>query len=150
MDIRLRDVVDDDLEILLAYEHDPEAVARSRFVPREREAFLTHWRTRVLASPDSFVQAILVEGEVAGSIVAWDAADDGRRFTGYWLGRSFWGRGVGTAAMRAFLERERGRPLYADPHVGNTASCRLLERCGFVREGTDRDGDDEHAVYVLR
>lgn len=149
MDVQLRDVIDDDLEILLAYEHDPVAVARSRFTPRPREAFLRHWRTRVLAAPDSHVQAILVDGELAGSIVAWDA-DDGRRFTGYWLGRRFWGRGVGTAAMTAFLERERVRPLYADPHAGNTASWRLLERTGFVRVGTDREGDDEYSVYVLR
>lgn len=145
MEILLRDVVEDDLETFLAYEHDPEAVARPRFVPRERDAFLRHWRTRVLGGPDSFVQTIVVDGAVAGSIVAWDA-DDGRRFTGYCLGRGVWGRGVGSAAMRAFLERERGRPLYADPHEGNTASCRLLERCGFVREGTD----GEYAVYVLR
>lgn len=48
MDIRLRDVEDIRLELFLAYEHDPEAVARSRFVPRERDAFLTRWRTRVL------------------------------------------------------------------------------------------------------
>lgn len=58
---------------------------------------------------------------MTGSIVAWGAAD-GRRFTG----------------------------CYADPHVGDTASCRLRERCGFVREGTVGDGDDEYAVYVLR
>lgn len=149
MELLLRDVRDDDLEVLLAYEHDPEAVARSRFTPRPREAFLRHWRTRVLAAPDSHVQAILVDGSLAGSIVAWDA-DDGRRFTGYWLGRAYWGRGVGTTAMRQFLTRERVRPLFADPHVGNTASCRLLERCGFLREGADLDGDDEYAVYVLR
>jgi RimJ/RimL family protein N-acetyltransferase len=64
------------------------------------------------------------------------------------LGQKFWGRGVGTAALQQFLQRERVRPLYADLFAGNTASVRLLERCGFRRVGTERDGDLE--VLLLR
>jgi RimJ/RimL family protein N-acetyltransferase len=33
--------------------------------------------------------------------------------------------------------------------VGNTASVRLLERCGFRRVATDHDGDLEFAVLKL-
>ncbi|CAM5282409.1 N-acetyltransferase GCN5 [Streptomyces badius] len=31
--VQLRNVVPEDLEVFLAYEHDPEAVRRSRFAP---------------------------------------------------------------------------------------------------------------------
>ena len=62
---------------------------------------------------------------------------EGRRFVGYWLARPFWGRGIGTAALRLFLTEEQVRPLYADTDVGNTASARLLERCGFRRVETE-------------
>ncbi|GAA1677497.1 GNAT family N-acetyltransferase [Nonomuraea maheshkhaliensis] len=146
-DVRLRDVVEADLEVFLAQEHDPEAVRRSRFAPREREAFLRHWRTSVLGDPDVHVQAITVDDELAGNLVAWWEGD--RRFIGYWMGRAFWGRGVGTRALGLFLQAERTRPLYADPFHGNTASVRLLERLGFERTGTVRHGDDEHIMLTL-
>ncbi|WP_179891326.1 GNAT family N-acetyltransferase [Streptomyces sp. st170] len=145
--VQLRDVVPEDLEAFLAYEHDPEAVRRSRFAPRERDAFMTHWETRVLGDPANFVQTVVVDGETAGSVVAWWEED--RRFIGYWLGRAYWGRGIGTRALTAFLEREPARPLYADPAAGNTGSVRLLEKCGFTATGAVRFGEDEHVVLVL-
>ncbi|MFJ7413783.1 GNAT family N-acetyltransferase [Streptomyces sp. NPDC098077] len=149
--VRLRDVEPADLEVFLANEHDPEAVRRSRFPPREREAFMAHWTSRVLGDPANLVQTVVVDdgttGNVAGSIVAWWEGE--RRTIGYWLGRPYWGRGIGTLALTAFLERETVRPLYADPAVGNTGSVRLLEKCGFTATGTERYGEDEHVVLVL-
>ncbi|WP_308250938.1 GNAT family N-acetyltransferase [Nonomuraea rhizosphaerae] len=65
-----------------------------------------------------------------------------RRFLGYWLGRAFWGRGVGTRALGLFLELEKTRPLYADPFEGNTASVRLLDGVSA--------GDQEITLRVLR
>ncbi|MFJ7148688.1 GNAT family N-acetyltransferase [Streptomyces sp. NPDC100445] len=145
--VALRNVSDEDLEILFGYEHDPVAVRRSAFTPRPRDAFFRHWRERVLPDPDSLVRAVTVGGEVAGSVVSWTM--DGRRYVGYWLGRAFWGRGVGTRALGLFLELERVRPLYADPFAGNTASVRLLGRHGFERIGTVRDGEREHVLLAL-
>ena len=49
----------------------------------------------------------------------------------------------------AALERERYRPLYADPAGANTGSVRLLEKHGFQRTGTVRHGENEHVVFVL-
>ncbi|MBV1945625.1 MULTISPECIES: GNAT family N-acetyltransferase [Streptomyces] len=145
-DVRLRGVTEDDLELFLAFEHDPEAVRRSRFTPRPRDAFLTHWRTRVLPGPDSLVRTVTAGGEVAGNIVSW-AQEDGRRFVGYWLGRPYWGRGIGSRALALFLALDPVRPLYADPFAGNTASVALLEKHGFARVGT-ADGEG-HLLLVL-
>jgi RimJ/RimL family protein N-acetyltransferase len=146
-DVRLRDVEKPDLEVLFEQQLDPEAARLANFPSRDRERFMTHWTTRVLGDPTVFVQTVTVEGEVAGSVVAWWDRD--RRFVGYWLGRPFWGRGVGTRALRLFLRREPVRPLYADPYSGNTASVRLLEKCGFERAGTVRYGQAEHIMLVL-
>ncbi|MFF5020031.1 GNAT family N-acetyltransferase [Streptomyces sp. NPDC001165] len=146
-DVRLRDVTDDDLHVFHDYEQDPEAVRRSRFTPRPRDAFLRHWRERVLGDPDCLVRTVTVDGEVAGSVVSW--TEDGQRYVGYWLGRPYWARGVGTRTLGLFLELERVRPLYADPFSGNTASVRLLEKHGFERAGTVRHGEDEHVLLVL-
>ncbi|MER5937678.1 GNAT family protein [Streptomyces sp. NPDC001928] len=146
-EVRIRDVLDADLEAFLAYEHEPEAVRRSRFTPRPRDAFMKHWRTSVLGDETCLVQTVVAGGEVAGHVVAW--WDGERRFLGYWLGRPYWGRGVGTQALALFLALERTRPLYADPFHANTASVRLLERHGFQHAGTLRHGDDEHVLLVL-
>ncbi len=146
-DVQLRDVDDADLEVFFEQQREEEAVRRARFPARDRERFLTHWRTKVLGNPTGRAQTVTVDGEVAGNIVSW--WQDGRRFVGYWFGQRFWGRGVGTAALRQFLRRERIRPLYADPFVGNTASVRLLERCGFRPGGVDHEGDLEFVVLRL-
>lgn len=151
-DVQLRDVVEADLEFLLAYEHDPEAVRRSRFPPRPRDAFMAHWKSKILGDSTVFVQTVTVDGDPAGSIVAWWEGEQGvggRRFVGYWLGRPYWGRGVGSVALGLFLRRETNRPLHADPFAENTASVRLLEKHGFRRTGSVRHGDNEHILLVL-
>ncbi|CCK27753.1 acetyltransferase [Streptomyces davaonensis JCM 4913] len=145
--VELRDVVEADLDIFLDFEHDPEAVRRSRFVPRPRERFMRHWKERVLGDPDNLVQTVVVDGEVAGNFCAWTDGD--RRFIGYWLGRAYWGRGVGSSALGLFLRREAARPLYADPFKDNTASVRLLEKHGFQRVGTLTHGEGEHILLML-
>ncbi|MGW0827461.1 GNAT family N-acetyltransferase [Streptomyces sp. NPDC002845] len=147
-DVRLRGVRESDLELFHAYENDAEAVRRSRFTPRPREAFMTHWATKILGDRTVFVRTVTVGGEPAGSIVAW-WEEDGRRFLGYWLGRRYWGRGVGTTALALFLQQEKHRPLHADPFKGNTASVRLLEHHGFRHADTVHHGEDEHALLVL-
>ncbi|MEU9660172.1 GNAT family N-acetyltransferase [Streptomyces chartreusis] len=146
-DVRIRDVLDSDLEAFLVYEHDPEALRRSRFTPRPRDAFMKHWRTSVLGDETCLVRTVLAGEEVAGSVVSWWDGD--RRFLGYWLGRPYWGRGIGTRALALFLDTERTRPLYADPFHANTASVRLLEHHGFRRAGLVHHGDDEHVLLVL-
>jgi RimJ/RimL family protein N-acetyltransferase len=146
-EVRLRDVEESDLETFLEYEHDPEAVERAKFPPRERDRFMTHWRTRVLGDPTVLVQTVTVDGEPAGNVVSW--WEQGRRFVGYWFGRRYWGRGIGTRALELFLQLERVRPLYADPFTGNTGSVRVLEKCGFERAGTVWYGENEHVLLAL-
>jgi RimJ/RimL family protein N-acetyltransferase len=96
------------------------------------------------------VQTVTVDGEVAGHVVAW--WEHNRRFIGYWLGRRYWGRGVGgvgTKALTLFLQREETRPLHADPFAGNAGSVRLLEKLGFERTGTVWHDKNEHVMLVL-
>jgi RimJ/RimL family protein N-acetyltransferase len=94
------------------------------------------------------VRTVTVDGVPAGNLVAW-TQEDGRRFIGYWLGRAYWGRGIGTRALALFLARETTRPLHADPAAANTGSVKLLERHGFRRTGTLRYEDVEHLLLVL-
>ncbi len=141
MNVTLRPVEAADLPVFFEHQNDPVACERVGWTPRDRAAFDAHWR-RIMINPDSLLRTVLVDGEVAGNVVSW--SHDGRRDVGYWLGREFWGRGVGPEALRLFLDVETTRPLYADPLATNAASVAVLRRCGFVEAG--RDGD--HLVMV--
>ena len=109
-DVRLRDVEKDDLPLFFEHQRDPVAVAMVMFKSRDAEAFAAHW-AKLLADDSLLKKAVLVDGQVVGHIGSWTA--DGKREIGYWLDRAFWGRGVATEALRAFLRLEKTRPLYA-------------------------------------
>jgi RimJ/RimL family protein N-acetyltransferase len=137
--VALRNVEEDDLPIFFRHQDDPDAARMAAFPRRDHEAFMTHWRTKVLANPENMTRAVIVDGRVAGNVVAWTG--DGRRFVGYWLGQEHWGRGVATRAVAAFLEQERTRPLFAWVAETNRASIRVLEKSGFALA---RPGDEAH------
>jgi RimJ/RimL family protein N-acetyltransferase len=102
--------------------------------PPDRRAFDAHW-ARISADPGIVTRTILRDGAVVGYIVAFERF--GQPEVGYWIGRSFWGRGVATAALRAFLAVLPTRPLYARVAADNAGSIRVLEKCGFVLSGRD-------------
>ena len=138
MDIALRDVREADLDASFVHLQDDGAVWMAAFTPpdpSDREAFDAHWR-RLLADDTVLARTIEVDGAVAGHIASFDMLGD-RELT-YWLDRAVWGRGVGTGALKAFLELERTRPLHARAASDNAGSIRLLEKCGFVRVDTER------------
>jgi RimJ/RimL family protein N-acetyltransferase len=136
-----------DLATLFEHQADPEAAAMALFEPRDRETFQAHWAT-IIADPALTALAILSEGEVAGNVVSWEA--EGVRLVGYWVGRDHWGRGVATAALRAFLEAERRRPLHALVAETNVGSIRVLEKCGFEPSDEDLSTGDGVPELVYR
>lgn len=132
--VRLRDVVEDEFPTFYDHQLNPEAIRMAAFPPREWAAFMAHW-AKILGDETVTAQTILLDGEVAGNVVSFDQF--GERHVGYWLGREFWGRGVATEALSQYLRHERTRPLYARVARHNTASIRVLEKCGFALSGED-------------
>ena len=57
---------------------------------------------------------------------------------GYWLAESCWGRGIVTEALSAVtryaIETHGLTRIFAVPFAWNTASCRVLEKAGYVLE----------------
>lgn len=147
-DVCLRSVEEADLAIFFAQQADEEARRRAAFPGRGREEFFAHWR-KILADPNCVLRTVVFDGRVAGNMVCWGTC--GERNVGYWLGREFWGMGVGTAALRLFLAEVAERPLVAHVAKENRASIRVLEKCGFVAIGEDRfvGVDGEEAVELV-
>jgi RimJ/RimL family protein N-acetyltransferase len=61
---------------------------------------------------------------------------------GYWLGEPYWGRGIMTSAVQVTSDYVLNRfdivRLEASVFAWNPASMRVLEKCGFSREGVLR------------
>jgi RimJ/RimL family protein N-acetyltransferase len=133
--ILLRDVIASDLPIFFEQQLDPVANQMAAFPAREREAFMAHW-TKILADETNILKTILFDEQVAGNIVSWQHS--GEREVGYWLGREYWGKGIATRALSAFLDHVTTRPLYAYVAKHNIASIRVLEKCGFTITGEDK------------
>jgi RimJ/RimL family protein N-acetyltransferase len=146
-EVRLRPVEDDDLPVFLAHQDDPVAAAMASFPTRAPVEFFAHWAT-IRADPTNVTRTIVADGEVAGDIVTW--LEKGEREVGYWIGRSWWGRGVATAALRLLLAEIPDRPMTAHVALDNIGSQRVLEHCGFVRIGEAVADDGVHeAIYRL-
>ena len=84
--------------------------------------------------------AIAVGDEAVGSI-GFVLHPDVERVSaeiGYWLAEPFWGRGLATEALvgvtKYAIETHQLTRVYALPFAWNAASCRVLEKAGFVVE----------------
>jgi RimJ/RimL family protein N-acetyltransferase len=138
-DLFLRDVVDDDLPIFFEHQLDPDANSVAAFTaedPADREAFEAHWN-RILADPTVIARTIVCDGRVVGSVLSYEM--DGKPEVSYWIDKPYWGRGIATRALSAFLaDVNRARPIYAHVVHDNVASLRVLEKCGFTVIGEAR------------
>ena len=141
----LRDVLEGDLTIFFEHQQDADARRMAAFPGREWDAFVAHWRTKVLAEPSARVKTVVSSGRVAGYVASWEG--DGERFIAYWLGKEYWGQGIATAAVAEFLLcHELKRPLHAHVARANIGSIRVLQKSGFQAVGpttTEADGVEE-------
>jgi len=154
-DMLLRDVMRSDLPIFFDQQLDPDANHMAAFTakdPSDRDAFLAHW-SRILGDGTITIQTILFDGQVAGSVLSYEDEDKGPEVS-YWIGKPYWGKGVATRALSAFLKHIEVRPLYARAAKDNLASLRVLEKCGFARIGEDKGfanaRSEEIEEFILR
>ncbi len=121
---------------------DEASLARhARFPHPYTRADAEDWIRRVESEgepPRCF--AIVLDGQPVGGIGFGPLEDVNRRTAevGYWLGETYWGRGIATEALRlvsdyAFSSFELDR-LQAGVFEWNAASCRVLEKAGYAFE----------------
>ena len=148
MEITLRPWRADDLAALVPLADDPRVARNLRdafpspYSEADGRAFLE--LCAQLEPPQALFLAVTADGALAGGIGLTFGADVARKSAelGYWLGEPFWGRGIASAAVRQICARGFGEyglvRIYAEPFAYNKASQRVLEKCGFEREGVLR------------
>ncbi len=133
----------------------------NRFPHPYTAAEAASWIAHAIGGSGGTHRAIEVAGRLAGGIGFEPVA--GRHATalfGYWLGREYWGRGIGTDAAQTLsdyaLTRGGLRRLEASVFAENAASARVLEKCGFTLEARlpsaylDRSGVPCDALLYVR
>jgi ribosomal-protein-alanine N-acetyltransferase len=94
----------------------------------------------VLSHNPAKILAIVVEGEVVGSIGVFQQQDVHclNAEMGYWLAEEWWGRGIMSAAIGQMVAYGFNTfpvdRIFARPFGSNTASQRVLEKAGFRLE----------------
>ncbi len=117
---------------------------RDRFPHPYTPADARAWIQHIVGLTPETNFAIDVDGEAVGGI-GLQLHDDVERCSaevGYWLGESYWGRGIATAALQSFtayaFKEFRLTRVYALPFARNSSSARVLEKAGYVCEGVLR------------
>lgn len=93
---------------------------------------------------DIIVFAIIADGDIVGNISV-ERCDNIHFRTGemgYYIAQEYWGLGIGSMAIKLMckyiFENTDIIRIFAEPFAYNKASCRILEKNGFMLEGTLR------------
>lgn len=155
LNVQLRNTKPTDLEHFFLFQLDKEGCHNAAFMPKDyddRDAFMKKYN-RLLTDENITMRTILVDGAIAGSISKFVMEGDAE--ITYWIDKPYWGQGVGSAALKQFLTLEITRPIFGRVAFDNIGSQRVLEKCGFVKTGTDhgfasmRGVEIEEYIYKL-
>lgn len=138
MNVSLRPLADEDLDMIFEQTRDPESIRMAAFTSEaqtDRTAFFNHM-SRVRADPSTSNWVIEVDGAIAGTIASF-RIDDELEVT-YWIDRAQWGKGIASAALQLLLAQTPERPVFGRAASDNAGSLRVLEKAGFRRLGVDR------------
>lgn len=112
------------------------------YVEKDAEDYI-----RAMLSADkntTFAFAVTVDDIPVGSIGVFRCDNIHNRTAemGYYIGEPYWGNGYATSAVNQVCEYVFDTTdiirIFAEPFASNKASCRVLEKAGFVLEGTLR------------
>lgn len=154
-DIKLRPTKISDLDILFLFQLDREGGYLAAFMPKDptdKSAYVNKY-IKLLDDPTVNNQTIILDNIIVGSIAKFSMEGD-TEIT-YWIDRSYWGQGIATKALKEFLSMETMRPIFGRVAFDNFGSQRVLEKCGFVKIGSDkgfanaRQAEIEEYIYKL-
>jgi RimJ/RimL family protein N-acetyltransferase len=145
-DLILRVMEEDDIDRMAELANNPKVAINLRdgFPHPYTEEHARNFYAMVLRQEPKTIFAIEYRGQYAGNISLTHCSDVYRNSAeiGYFIGEPFWGQGIMTRAVRLITEFGFNQMGLARIHTGvfefNAASQRVLEKCGYVKEGVFR------------
>lgn len=154
-DIKLRPTEISDLDTLFLFQLDKEGGYLAAFMPKDstdKSVYLNN-HIKLLNDPTVNNQTIIVDNIIVGSIGKFVMEGDAE--ITYWIDKNHWGQGIATKALKKFLSIEMTRPIFGRVAFDNFGSQKVLERCGFIKIGSDkgfasaRQAEIEEYIYKL-
>ena len=147
----LRPITSDDVPDLKEWMPDPDLYTywgrpanKSELNPAE---IFIDPRPHIKRKPSSgFVWGMVLKstGKVIGQVFIIEIENSRMAKVAYRLSKSYWGKGLTTEALRKTVsfcfENTELQRLWTDVDIRNAASCKVLEKCGFQKEGLIRQG----------
>lgn len=102
----------------------------------------------------TYAFAITIDNKAIGSIGVFrkDNIHSKTSEMGYYIAERYWGQGIGTSAVKQLcqyiFENTDIIRIFAEPFDYNFGSCRILEKSGFVYEGTLRKNAVKNGVVL--
>lgn len=102
----------------------------------------------------TYAFAIIVDDKVIGSIGVFRCDNIHYRTAemGYYIGESYWRNGYMTSAVKQVCDYIFNNTdiirIFAEPFANNIASCRVLEKAGFICEGVLRNNAFKNGSIV--
>ena len=145
---QIRNYKIEDVDSLVKYanNYNVSKFLRDSFPFPYTKADAEKWIDFIMKNPGSLFFAIADSQELIGAIGAVPF-DDVHRYSaevGFWLGEQFWSKGIISAALNYFcnyvFSNYDYNRLTANVFEGNEGSKKVLEKNGFILEGTIKKG----------
>lgn len=146
--INLRPTKIEDLDILFEFQTDKKSGYLAAFMPndhRNKAAYISKY-TSLLNDPTVNNLTIFLDHAIVGSIAKF--VMNGKTEITYWIDRKYWRQGIATKALKELLIIESIRPILARVAFDNLGSQKVLEKCGFVKTGTDRGFANARGIEI--
>lgn len=156
LELKLRPTTVKDLDTLFTFQLDKEAGYLAAFMPQDptdKTAYIEKY-TKLLNDPTVNHQTIILDDRIVGSISKFVMFGDNELT--YWIDKQYWGKGIATTALKKFLTIENNRPIFGRVAFDNFGSQSVLEKCNFLKVGTDkgfahaRQTEIEEFIYELK
>ena len=153
--ITLTETTADDLHLLFEFQLDEEANYLAAFTAKDisdKVAYLEKY-TKHLADPTITMRTIKANDEIVGSVAKYMMEGDAE--ITYGIDKKYWRQGIASTALADFLKIELARPIFGRVAFDNYGSQKVLEKCGFIRIGSDRgfanarQAEIEEYIYKL-
>ena len=161
----LRRWTEQDAEALYKYASDPDVGPRAGWPVHQSVEFSLEVIRRYFMNEDTWAIVLKSTNEPIGCIGYYTYGKSNIPIgendceVGYWIGKPYWNKGICTEALKSFLDYcinvKCFDNIWADHFIGNPASGRVMEKCGFQDTGmlnkcSQLVGGDKNMVRIFK